>query len=186
VIPALGLILAGGRGSRMGGADKGLIDWQGRPLVAHVLDALRPQVRALAINANRNLDRYAAFADRVLPDEHPFEGPLAGLHTALHHLPDELDWAWLVPCDAPRLPPGLALALWQARANAPAVLPCTPDDELHPTHVLAHRSLLAPLGALLASPGPRGAARWLQAQGATLLHWHEPLPGFNRPDDLAR
>lgn len=186
MIPALGVILAGGRGSRMGGVDKGWVDWQGRPLVTQVLQALQPQVQAVAINANRNLARYAALGLPVFPDEHAFEGPLSGLHAALRQRPEGLDWVWLVPCDAPQLPPGLAAALWQARAEAPAVLPRTPDGELHPTHVLAHQRLLAPLTALLSTPGPRGAARWLMGQGAAVLDWPAPLPGFNRPDDFTR
>lgn len=94
------VILAGGQGRRMGGADKGLLDYRGRPLVEWVLDALAPQVAEILISANRNLDRYARYGRRVLPDALPdFPGPLAGVLAAL----DAVDTEWLlaVPCDTP-------------------------------------------------------------------------------------
>ncbi|MDP2253153.1 MAG: NTP transferase domain-containing protein, partial [Thiobacillus sp.] len=65
------VILAGGQGRRMGGADKGLIDYRGRPLVEWALAALAPQVGEILISANRNLDLYAAYGHRVLPDTMP-------------------------------------------------------------------------------------------------------------------
>lgn len=186
MIPALALILAGGRGTRMGGADKGLVHWQGEPLVERLLRLLRPQVVQVALSANRNQAQYARLGLPVWSDLLPFEGPLAGLQTGLHHLPDTLDWLWLVPVDAPELPPGLGAALMQQAGAAPAVLPRTPDGQLHPTHALVHRRLRPALDALLAQPGPRGAARWLLAQGAVTLDWSTALPGFNHPADLAR
>ncbi|WP_374662814.1 molybdenum cofactor guanylyltransferase MobA [Inhella sp.] len=186
MIPALGLILAGGRGSRMGGADKGFVSWRGEPLVEQVLRALRPQVAQVAISANRNLARYAELGVPVWADEAPFEGPLAGLHAGLRQLADGLDWLWLVPVDSPELPPNLGAALMQQVGTAPAVLPRTPDGQLHPTHALVHRRLQPALASLLAEPGERGAARWLLGQGATAFDWPQDLPGFNQPADLAR
>src|SRR5581483_1360528 len=79
-----GVVLAGGRGTRMGGADKGLVELHGRPLAAHALDRLRPQVDALLISANRNHDRYAALGAPVIADaSSTFDGPLAGMLAAL-------------------------------------------------------------------------------------------------------
>ena len=79
-----GLILAGGQGSRMGGVDKGLVELDGRPLVAHVIERLGPQVDTLIINANRNAEAYAGFGLPVLADRSGgFVGPLAGLDAAL-------------------------------------------------------------------------------------------------------
>ncbi|MFZ1901568.1 MAG: NTP transferase domain-containing protein, partial [Azonexus sp.] len=79
-----GVILAGGLGRRMGGTDKGLQELHGRPLVAWVSERLAPQVDELLINANQNVERYAAFGDRVVPDQIPdYAGPLAGVHAAL-------------------------------------------------------------------------------------------------------
>ena len=77
------MILAGGRGTRMGGADKGLLELAGRPLVAHLLEALRPQVATVLISANRNTEVYARFGATVVPDPWPdFRGPLAGIAAA--------------------------------------------------------------------------------------------------------
>ncbi len=74
-----GLVLAGGRGTRMGGVDKGLQPFQGRPMVAHVIERLAPQVNELLVNANRNAEAYAGFGHRVIADEIAgFAGPLAG------------------------------------------------------------------------------------------------------------
>ncbi|HEY0491214.1 MAG TPA: NTP transferase domain-containing protein, partial [Telluria sp.] len=79
-----GLILAGGRGSRMGHVDKGLQPFRGTSMTAHVIERLAPQVGAVAINANQNLEQYAAFGVPVWPDDlQGFEGPMAGLETGL-------------------------------------------------------------------------------------------------------
>jgi len=106
-----GLVLAGGRGSRMGGVDKGLQHYKGRPLVQHVLDRLGPQVGGLMINANRHLDAYAAFGVPVWPDTlADYPGPLAGLA----HCPTP-DLA-SVPCDSPLFPTDLVARLAAALA----------------------------------------------------------------------
>ena len=79
-----GVVLAGGLGRRMGGVDKGLQGLDGRPMVAHVIERMLPQVEELLINANQNLDRYAAFGHRVVADSiEGFAGPLAGLERGL-------------------------------------------------------------------------------------------------------
>lgn len=188
MIPALGLVLAGGRGQRVGGADKGLLPWQGRPLAAWVLDALRPQVTAVAISANRHLDAYAALGAPVFRDADPeaFEGPMAGLRTALTAAESAaLDWAWIVPCDAPLLPGDLGAALWAARGDAAAVMARTPDGRLQPTHALVQRRLLPALTQTLSAPGERRLGAWLTAQGAALVDWPTPLSNFNTAQALA-
>ena len=79
-----GIVLAGGRGSRMGGVDKGLQPLRGKPMVAWVLERLAPQVDEIVLNANQNLDAYAGFGHRVVSDSlGGFAGPLAGLHAGL-------------------------------------------------------------------------------------------------------
>ncbi|MFK0092115.1 molybdenum cofactor guanylyltransferase MobA [Pseudomonas sp. NPDC090592] len=94
------LILAGGRGQRMGGRDKGLVDWQGEPLIAHMHRTVRPLTDDLVISCNRNQDVYRAYADQLVGDaDADFPGPLAGviagLNVARH------DWVVLLACDAP-------------------------------------------------------------------------------------
>ena len=79
-----GIVLAGGQGRRMGNVDKGFVELDGRPLVAHVIERLAPQVTTLVINANRNAERYAVFGYPVVADAiGGFAGPLAGLHAGL-------------------------------------------------------------------------------------------------------
>jgi molybdopterin-guanine dinucleotide biosynthesis protein A len=121
-----GLILAGGAGRRMGGADKGLLAWHGAPLVAHVASRLRPQVAAIAISANRNLEAYAPFADRVLVDAvGGFRGPLAGIAAGLADCAQP--WLLCVPVDLPLLPSDLAARLRVAAEAAGAMLAVAHD-----------------------------------------------------------
>ncbi len=116
-----GLILAGGRGTRMGGVDKGLALLDDRPMVAHVITRLAPQVNSLIINANRNQSSYAAFGHPVWPDEQPdFAGPLAGLQAGLSHCASP--YLVTAPCDSPYLPHDLVSRLAQSLQNANADL----------------------------------------------------------------
>lgn len=105
-----GLILAGGRGSRMGGMDKGLQNFNGMPLALHTMLRLAPQVASLMINANRNLAAYESFGVPVWPDVLPdFAGPLAGFLTGLERC--ETPWLVTVPCDTPLFPADLVARL---------------------------------------------------------------------------
>lgn len=105
-----GLILAGGRGSRMGGVDKGLQLLGGTPMVMHTMNRLRPQVGQVLINANRNLDTYATFGVPVIADGlKDYPGPLAGLLAGLERC--ETPWLVTVPCDTPRFPADLVSRL---------------------------------------------------------------------------
>ena len=100
------LILAGGRGQRMGGRDKGLIHWQGEPLVAHVHRVLRPLTDDLVISCNRNQQAYRAYADQLVGDaEADYPGPLAGVIAGLKVARHE--WVVLLACDAPLVDRGL-------------------------------------------------------------------------------
>lgn len=105
-----GLVLAGGRGSRMGGVDKGLQDYRGVPLALHALLRLQPQVGAVMINANRNLGAYESFGVPVWPDALPdYPGPLAGFLAGLEHC--STPWLATVPCDSPDFPIDLVARL---------------------------------------------------------------------------
>src|SRR5258706_11367559 len=98
-----GIVLAGGQGRRMGGVDKGLQLLHGKPMIASVLARLAPQVTEIIINANQNLDTYARFGHRVIPDAiGGYAGPLAGLHAGLGEARHEL--VLTAPCDSPFLP----------------------------------------------------------------------------------
>lgn len=155
-----GLVLAGGLGRRMGGADKGLVELAGRPMIEHVLDALRPQVGAVMINANRNPDRYAAYGHPVIADElSGFLGPLAGVASALPRLSSE--FLLTVPCDAPLLSPDLARRLVEACVAAQADLAVASDGErLQPVFMLLRHTVAPSLHAYLEGGG-RKIDTWL-------------------------
>ncbi|AZF15194.1 molybdenum cofactor guanylyltransferase MobA [Pseudomonas sp. R3-18-08] len=101
-LPCSILLLAGGRGQRMGGQDKGLLEWRGEPLIAHLQRLARPLTNDLIISCNRNHARYAPYADQLVSDDSPdFPGPLAGIRGGLFaarhgHL-------LILPCDVPRI-----------------------------------------------------------------------------------
>ena len=108
-----GVILAGGRGSRMGGADKGLQNFRGMPMAMYTLLRLAPQVGEMMINANRNLAAYESFGVPVWPDSiGDYAGPLAGFLTALEHC--ETEFLITVPCDTPLFPQDLFARLAEA------------------------------------------------------------------------
>jgi len=121
-----GLVLAGGRGSRMGGVDKGLQNHQGIPLAMHALLRLAPQVGHVLINANRNLGAYEAMGVPVWPDALPdYPGPLAGFLTGLERC--ETPYLVTVPCDSPLFPTDLVARLLAAleAADAEIAMPVT-------------------------------------------------------------
>lgn len=148
-----GVVLAGGLGRRMGGVDKGLVEFRGRTMVERVLERLRPQVDELIINANRNGERYAAFGYPVFADEiEGFAGPLAGLHAGLSRASHPL--VATAPCDSPFLPADLVARLHAALATAGAELAVARTfDQPHPVFCLCRRDVLPHLEAFLAAGG---------------------------------
>jgi molybdopterin molybdotransferase len=152
------LILAGGRGSRMGHVDKGLQPFRGSTMVQHVLERLAPQVGAIAINANQNLSAYAAFGAPVWPDETTgFAGPLAGLEAGMRHCAT----AYMItaPCDSPFLPRDLAARLFHALQSQGADVALAVTQEAgqrrqpHPVFCLVKTRLLPVLSRYLAEGG---------------------------------
>lgn len=158
-----GLILAGGRGTRMGSVDKGLQTFRGAPMVLHVIMRLGPQVGDMLINANQNLGPYEAFGYPVWPDQlGGFEGPLAGLQTGLSHC--ETGYLLTAPCDSPFLPVDLAERLAGALADADAELAVAVTEEdgrrqPHPVFCLMKTSVLSSLNAFL-QDGGRKIDKW--------------------------
>jgi len=146
-----GIVLAGGQGRRMGGVDKGLQTLRGKPMAAWVLERLAPQVAEIVINANQNLEAYAAFGHRVVPDAiGGFAGPLAGLHAGLAAVSHEL--AATVPCDSPFLPHDLVARL-RAALGVHDLAVAKTGEQPHPVFSLVRRSVHAHLGAFLAGGG---------------------------------
>jgi len=147
------VILAGGQGRRMGGVDKGLQPLRGKPMVAWVIERFAPQVDEVLINANQNLERYAALGHRVIPDEIAgYAGPLAGLHRGLTEAAHEL--VATVPCDSPFLPSDLIQRLRGAIGNTESdVAVAKTGDQPHPVFCLCRKSVLPGLTKFLAGGG---------------------------------
>lgn len=183
-----GVILAGGRARRMGGTDKGLHALAGRPMIEYVIDALRPQVNALLINANRNRDAYARYGYPVIADETgDFPGPLAGMAAAMAQAPS--DSILTVPCDGPWLPADLARRLAQTRAEAGVPICMAHDGERgQPVFALLDCALLLSLRAYLAEGG-RKIDRWYAQCGVAVADFSdcpEVFINVNTPEDSAR
>lgn len=185
-VPCSVLLLAGGQGRRMGGQDKGLLTWQGLPLIAHVHAVVRPLSDDLIISCNRNQAAYRPFADQLVGDAEPgFPGPLAGVLAGLavaRH-----DWLLVLACDAPQVDRALLdglLALAEAQGQPVMVrqgehwqpmfslIPCALQANLQAAWQAGERSLLRALLAqpLLALDCAQGDAR---------------LSNFNTPERLA-
>ena len=183
-----GVILAGGRGRRMGGVDKGLLELRGRPLAAWVAERLAPQVDELLISANRNGERYAALSHRVVGDCIPgFAGPLAGLHAALEAAAHPL--VVTVPCDSPFLPADLVFRLCSGlTATGADVAIAWSGGRAHPVFCLCRRDLLPHLAAYLAS-GERRMAGWHATLKVAEIAFDDEAEAFaniNTRDELGR
>ena len=158
-----GLILAGGRGARMGGADKGLQNHLGTPLALHALLRLAPQVGEVMINANRNRGAYESMGVPVWPDSLPdYAGPLAGFLTGLERC--ETHYLVTVPCDSPRFPLDLVARLAAAleSQDAEIALAATRDGDtiqVHPVFCLMKSSLMESL-VRFTHEGQRKIDRW--------------------------
>ena len=157
-----GLVLAGGMGRRMDSRDKGLVAFRGKPMVAHVIERLAPQVALMMINANRNLDHYGAFGYPVISDEiSGYAGPLAGLHAGLIACKTPLLVS--VPCDSPFLATDLVARLHAALEQDIAELAVAKTgNQVHPVFTLCSATLLPSLATFLASGG-RKIDAWYSA-----------------------
>jgi len=158
-----GLILAGGKGSRMGGVDKGLQNFRGRRLVDHVYERFAPQVGGVVINANQNHEEYKTFGVRVVSDAiGGYAGPLAGVHAGLSV--SKRPFLASVPCDSPFLPADLIERLYQRIDETGAELAVAKTGEQpHPVFSLMRRGVLDHLAEFL-----KGGGRKIDAWYATL------------------
>jgi molybdopterin-guanine dinucleotide biosynthesis protein A len=178
------VVLAGGQGRRMGGADKGLVEYRGRPLVEWVLAVLSPQVGGLVISANRNFEAYAAYGHRVLPDTLPgHPGPLAGVLAALDAV--TADWLLVVPCDTPHLPADLAVRLLDAARRQNAVLAVAADAaRVHHSCFIVRCDQRDHLAAYLAR-GERAVRHWQAGlASATAVFDAACFANVNTPEDV--
>ena len=195
-----GLILAGGASSRMRNenhgqnVDKGLLLYHGKPLVQHMLERLRPQVKTIAISANRHLEQYQAFNVPIWPDQketswETFPGPLAGMLTGLRRC--RTAWLATVPCDAPLVPLNLVKRLHEqavaknakiafASTHATEKMPQNVDTEQknvkdHPVFALLHHSLADSLYSYL-QKGDRKILLWIKQHAYERVLFDEQAP----------
>jgi molybdopterin-guanine dinucleotide biosynthesis protein A len=181
-----GLVLAGGQGRRMGMVDKGLVELHGKPLVAHVLARLAPQVGALIVNANRNVERYAALGHPVVGDAiGGYAGPLAGLHAGL--LATSTPFVATSPCDSPFLPSDLVARLAGALDATVDIAVARTFDQPHPVFALVRRDVLPHLARFL-DQGGRKIDAWYASLRLTEVAFDDEADAFrniNTPQELA-
>jgi molybdopterin-guanine dinucleotide biosynthesis protein A len=186
--PAItGVVLAGGLGRRMGGVDKGLRTLHGRPMVAAVIERFAPQVSELLINANQNIEVYAQFGYRVIPDViGGFAGPLAGLHAALSAAAHPL--VATTPCDSPFLPADVVARLHAAMsANDAQLAVAKTGEQAHPVFCLCRRDILPHLEKFLADGG-RKIDLWYATLRVVEVNFDDVADAFsniNSPQELA-
>ena len=185
--PITGLVLAGGLARRMGGLAKALVPLRGRPLIAHVVERLRPQVQELLVNANTDEARLAAFGDRVVADEIAGRpGPLAGLHAGLVHA--QHPWVLSVPCDSPNLPADLGARLMSAARHSDAeIAVASAGGRIHPVFCLVASALSQPLRDYL-DTDRRAVMGWIETRRFVVVEFEdaEAFVNVNTPTDLAR
>ncbi|KXU85746.1 molybdenum cofactor guanylyltransferase [Caballeronia megalochromosomata] len=184
------LVLAGGRGARMGGIDKGMQPFRGEPLALHVMRRMAPQAGALLISANRSIDDYArlaaAFGARVIPDTRAdYPGPLAGIAAALRAANTE--YVLTAPCDAPFVDEHIGAALMQALdahggdVAYAATIDASGEVTAHPVFALVRTSLADDLDAWL-DAGERKVRAWYARHKAAEVRFHDERAFYNIND----
>ena len=186
-----GLILAGGRAQRMGGIDKGLIPFHGKPLIEAAISRLKPQVSTILINANRSITKYSHYGYPVLMDETPdFSGPLAGFSVGLKHC--NTPYLLTSPCDSPLLPTDLAekMASKLEDGNLELVFASSKEDDgkiwSQPVFCLMRRDLQDSLNIFL-SKGDLKIDRWFKElrSGTVVFESALAFANVNTPEELA-
>ncbi|QWE16095.1 molybdenum cofactor guanylyltransferase MobA [Polynucleobacter sp. AP-Nino-20-G2] len=184
-----GLILAGGRAQRMGGVDKGLIPFHGKPLIESAIKRLKPQVESILINANRNITKYSHYGYPVIMDETPdFSGPLAGFSVALKHC--NTPYLLTCPCDSPLLPTDLAeqMAAEIEAKDLDLVYASSKEDGkvwAQPVFCLMRSNLRDSLELFL-SKGDLKIDRWFKElrSGTVVFENAQAFANVNTPDEL--
>ncbi len=178
-----GVILAGGKARRMQGQDKGLVSFCGKPMIAHCLARLSPQVSGVSINTNRNFEKYSTYGVPIFADELPdFQGPLSGMLTALKRA--TTDYVLFIPCDNPFLSEELCQRLLRAIREHNAQLAYANDGERdHPTFCLMSCKLAPELEKYLAS-GERRILAFMQQQHAVDVDFSDQKSAFQNFNTL--
>lgn len=179
------LVLAGGQGSRMGGADKGLVEWQGRPLIQWVVEQNRELFGPLVISCNRNHDTYRKISNTIVSDkDQGFSGPTAGILAAIPEL--KTPWTLVLPCDTPRLTGHTLEPLFlQAAHRKTGIFVAHDGKQLQPLVFLAETSALLKLSRA-ACDGERAIHRCLRYAGFEAVNCgtEDDFQNMNSPADL--
>lgn len=190
----VGVVLAGGQARRMGGGDKCLLPVAGQPILAHILERLKPQVGATAINANGDPARFEAFGLPVLPDLlEGYQGPLAGVLTGLAWVLEtrpEARWMVTVPGDGPLVPRDLVSRFLAEASREGADLACAASGgRSHPVIGLWPTSLFEDLRKAVVEEELRKVDRWTGRHHLVEVAWpidtYDPFFNANKPEDLA-
>ena len=186
-----GVILAGGRGSRMGGVDKGLQNFRGLPLALQTLMRLSPQVGEVMINANRNLAAYESFGVPVWPDAlADYPGPLAGFLTGLERC--ETPYLLTVPCDTPLFPTDLATRLADAleREGADIAMAAAREEDPGSQSGAGSQVRTQPVFCLIKHELMESLVRFTHEGGRKIDKWtglhKQAVVTFDAPGDDAR
>ena len=182
------VILSGGRATRMGGLDKGLVNLNGKPLVKHVIERIQPQVDELFINANRELDTYKSFGISVFTDEQAdFIGPLAGFYIGLSQA--KHPYLLTVPCDSPYIPIDIANRLYRGLTELNVdIAVAKSNGDTHPVISLCRTSTLPSLVTAIQA-GERKVSTWqksLRYSEVTFDDCAEAFINLNTLQDVAR
>ncbi|GKT12022.1 MAG: molybdenum cofactor guanylyltransferase [Thiomicrorhabdus sp.] len=155
------IVLAGGRGSRVGFRQKALLPYQGKPILLSILQTLKPQCQTVWVNMNVEPEIYQPYCEALFSDESSeFLGPLAGMHAAWHQL--DTEWLVFVPCDNPHLPEDFITRLISAYQLNPAPLVVADDGErIQPLYLLMHKSMSASLASAIAK-SHLSVYRWIE------------------------
>lgn len=162
------LILAGGRATRMNGADKGLVQWRAQPLIAHVLERLPSD--DVVISCNRNFAAYERYGRVVTDLNGDFAGPLAGMAAGLPLCKHE--WVLVVACDMPCLPADLAQKLWQMLDDRQRIVVAHDGEHLQPLCLLLHRSLAQDIADGVTN-GQAAVHKWIKSHAHTIAVFND-------------
>jgi len=181
------VILAGGRSTRMNGQDKGLIDFNNKPLIAYVAKVIYKSVDSILVSANRNIDLYQEFGEVVSDELNDFQGPLAGIAAALNKT--KTDYLLVVPCDGPFVKKVLISRLVDAMSTSHSGL-CVATDgkKMHPTYALINISQRDNLNDFLAQ-GERKLGLWYRdnnAQQVDFSDYQSMFINFNSLEDMKK
>jgi molybdopterin-guanine dinucleotide biosynthesis protein A len=179
------VILAGGKARRMGGTDKGLINLHGRTMVDYIIDALRPQVANMMMNANRNPQQYGVYGLPVVADMlGDYFGPLAGMATGMHAT--DRPYIVTVPCDSPFIPGTLVETLYRSLNDSQADISVAHDGvRMQPVFAMLRCELLPGLLAYL-DKGGRKIDTWYNQQRLAMADFSDSPDTFlnlNTPED---